>query len=96
VNIQETEHGIRFEVRVLPRASKNEVIGEVEGAVKIKLTAAPLEGEANQALISFLAKISGVARKNVTIIKGETSRHKLVEITGIDKTEFLKRTGLPG
>lgn len=53
MNIQETERGIRFEVRVLPRASKNEVIGEVEGAVKIKLTAAPLEGEANQALISF-------------------------------------------
>ena len=94
MSIQETQRGIRVEVKVTPRSSRNEVAGQSEGLVKIKLTAPPVEGEANQALISFLAEVCGVARKDITILRGETSRRKLVEIAGIGKAEFLTRTGL--
>ncbi len=93
MNVRETQRGVQFEVKVTPRSSRNEIAGYSEGVIKVKLTAVPVEGEANQALISFLAEICGVARKNVTILKGETSRRKLVEISGLGKTEFLKRIG---
>lgn len=77
----------------MPRSSKNEIVGEIQGALKIKLTAPPVEGEANAALISFLAGVAGVPRKNVVLVRGDTSRKKLVEINGLNKVDFLRRIG---
>ena len=53
LNIQETDNGIRIEVKVQPRSSRNQIAGEQDGALKVKLTAPPVEGEANQALVDF-------------------------------------------
>jgi len=91
--LKEIEDGIRLEVRVQPRSSKNQIIGEYEGALKIKLTAPPVEGEANKVLVKFLAGLLKVPSKNVKLIKGETSRNKIVEIKGIDKETLLKKIG---
>ena len=55
INITEIPGGVRFEVKVQPRSSKNQVAGEQEGVLKIKLTAPPVDGEANQALIAYLS-----------------------------------------
>lgn len=63
-----------------PRASKDEVIGEHDGAVKIRIAAPPVDGEANAALVAFLAKQFGVAKRAVQIESGHTGRRKSVRI----------------
>ena len=67
-------------VSVIPRSSVNEVVAENCSYLKIKLTAAPVDGEANQALVKFLAKKFGIPKSHVEILKGLTSKDKLVRI----------------
>ncbi len=93
LNIQETDNGIRIEVKVQPRSSRNQIAGEQDGALKVKLTAPPVEGEANQALVDFLSHFLKLPRKNITLLRGETSRNKLIEIKAIAKEEFLLKIG---
>ncbi len=79
------DKGSALAIRVTPRASKNE-IREIlnDGTVRIRLTAPPVEGKANEALISFLADILDVPRSKIEIVAGETGRDKLVSILGLD------------
>lgn len=71
----------RITVRVLPRSSKNEIIGELpDGTLKIKTTAAPVDGAANEAVINLLAKFFDVKKSAVTIVRGHTNKTKVVEI----------------
>ncbi len=72
-------------VRIQPRASKNEVVSR-EGGVKIRLTAPPVDGAANEALVRFLADTLCVSKSQVEIVSGHTARDKVVKISGIDKT----------
>lgn len=74
---------VRFSVRVQPRASSNETAGVHGDALKIRLTAAPVDGAANAGLIQFLSDIFAVSRQSVRILGGESSRSKIVEIDGI-------------
>jgi uncharacterized protein len=74
---------VRFSVRVQPRASRTELAGLHGDALKIRLSAAPVDGAANDALIEFLSETFAVARRDVRIVAGETSRLKIVEIDGI-------------
>lgn len=64
-------------LKVLPRSSKNELIKLPDGSYKVKLTAAPVDGEANKKLLEFLAKEFGVAKSRIRIVKGEKSRNKV-------------------
>lgn len=66
-------------IKVLPRSSKNELTKLPDGSYKVKLTAAPVDGEANKKLLAFLAKEFGVAKSKITIIKGEKSRNKVIQ-----------------
>lgn len=93
MNIQITpvEGGVRLGVQVQPRSSRNQVVGEQDGCLKVKLTAPPVEGEANQALINFLARLLAIPKKNIKLLKGETSRHKLIEISGLSGAELLDK-----
>lgn len=76
----------RVEIRVVPRASRDELAGfDDAGRLRVRLTAPPVEGAANRALIKLLAKSLGVSKSAVTIVKGETSRNKLVEIDGLSE-----------
>ncbi len=79
------DKGSALAIRVTPRASKNE-IREIlnDGTVRIRLTAPPVEGKANEALISFLADVLDVPRSKIEIVAGETGRDKLVSILGLD------------
>jgi uncharacterized protein (TIGR00251 family) len=86
--------GVRLEVLVQPRSSRNQVVGEQNEVLKIKLTAPPVEGEANAALVDFLADYLKLPRKDIKLIKGETSRHKTVEIRGISPEEIMIQLGL--
>jgi uncharacterized protein (TIGR00251 family) len=76
--------GVRFAVRVQPRASRSEVAGLHGNALKVRLQAPPVEGAANAALVDFLAGVFGVPRRAVRIVTGETSRSKVVEVDGVD------------
>ena len=72
-----------FNVRVLPRSSKSEIIGEYDGALKVKIKAPPVAGAANAELIKTLAKFFDVPKSAVEIIKGQTSKSKQVKINGL-------------
>ena len=82
ITITSTAGGVRFEVQVAPRASRETILGAHDGALKIALTAPPVDGEANAALIAFLAKRFGVPKRAVTIASGKTSKRKTVEVEG--------------
>jgi uncharacterized protein (TIGR00251 family) len=73
---------IRVHVHVQPRASRSEVVGTHGAALKVRLLAPPVDGAANDALVTLLAKELGVSRRDVRIVQGATSRAKVVEIEG--------------
>jgi uncharacterized protein (TIGR00251 family) len=87
---------VAFQVRVLPRASTNELAGVMEGALRVRLTAPPVEGKANKALRDFLAKFLGVSKGDVEIVSGGSSRNKRVAIKGLDIQGLDKRLGAVG
>jgi uncharacterized protein len=76
-------HAVIFHVRVQPRASKDEIAGELDGALKIRLRAPAVEDRANEALIEFLAQILNTSKSTVRILSGERSRTKRIEIRGV-------------
>ena len=71
---------MRINVRVQPRASKDEVVGFTNGVLRVRLRAPPVEGAANEALIKFLADEFGVSRRHVRIVSGIGSRNKVIEV----------------
>lgn len=80
LRLQETEEGITFRALIQPRASKNMIAGIHDDALKIKLTAPPVEGAANKMCISFLAKCLGLPKSAVDIRSGRSSRKKRILI----------------
>jgi uncharacterized protein len=85
IPVQESAKGVSFAVKVQPRAHKNAITGSVGNALKLSLTAPPVDGRANQAVIEFLAELLEIPRSSVTIASGETSRNKVVRIAGLSQ-----------
>jgi uncharacterized protein (TIGR00251 family) len=83
LHVDEGKHGCTFRVRVQPRARRDEVKGLHGDALKIRLTAPPVGGKANQALREFLAERLGVSPSAVEVLTGHTSRHKRVRVAGV-------------
>ena len=81
------ETPITLTIRIQPRASKNEIVTMVSGGLKIRLTAPPVDGAANEALLKFLADTLSIPKSRVEIVSGHTSREKIVRISGIDGAE---------
>ena len=94
IEVKETADGVTFAVRVLPRSSRNEIVGESEGVLKIKLTAPPVEGAANKALVEFLSGKLKVAKSRISIVTGQSGRSKVVAVAGLDKSDLLNSFGL--
>jgi len=91
-NFKEGIGGAAISVRVTPRSSKNEISEILEdGTIKIKLTAPPVDGKANEALIEFLAKVLNIKANQLDIVAGQTGRDKLITITGLRPEEVHKR-----
>lgn len=80
---------VTFAVRVQPRASRDEVVGIVEGALKIRLQAPAVENRANEALVEYLAQLLKRPKSAVRILGGERSRIKRIEIRGVTKQQIL-------
>jgi uncharacterized protein (TIGR00251 family) len=89
--ITDAKKGAAFAVRVVPRAKKNEIAGQVGEAIKVRLTAPPADGKANEALIALLAEKLGVGKSQVEIVAGATSRNKMVCVLGLTPAEVEAR-----
>ena len=89
LEVQEQEGAVRFFVKVQPRASKDEISGEVGGALKVRLRAPALEDRANEALVEFLAELLKRPKSAVRILGGERSRTKRIEIRGVTRQQIL-------
>jgi uncharacterized protein (TIGR00251 family) len=76
---------LELEVLVQPRASRDEVVGVHDGRLKVRLAAPPVDGEANAALLGFVARALGLPRAQVTLVRGQTARRKTVRVTGADE-----------
>lgn len=90
-SIEVNPEGITFAVKLHPRARKNAVTGEMGDALKLSLTAPPVEGKANAACIEFLATLLKVPRSSVTIASGLSSRRKVIRVLGLSPDELQKR-----
>ena len=82
--IEQRGNAVRVRVRVQPRASRTEVAGEHDGALKVRVAAPPVDGAANDELVRFIARRVGVARSRIRIVSGDAGRSKVVEIEGVD------------
>jgi len=91
IPVHQTLAGVTFSVKIHPRAKKNAITGELDGALKLSLTAPPLEGRANEACIEFFANVLKVSRSSVTIASGQTSRRKVICVAGLSAEEVWKR-----
>lgn len=81
----------RIKFRIIPNARKTELAGEYANAVKIKLSAPPIEGKANAELIKYLSKSLGVSKSSITFVSGETSKDKLLEIPDFDMKAIIEK-----
>ena len=91
IPVRDREASATFAVKVHPRARKNAITGEVGDALKVSLTAPPVDGKANAACIEFFAKLLEVPRSSVTIAAGERSRNKVIRVAGLLAEEVRKR-----
>jgi len=91
IPIQERKNGVSFCVHVLPRSAKCALAGAQEGALRIKLTAPPVDGKANDECLEFLAGILGVKKGQMDIISGHTSRRKIVQIMNVPREPLENR-----
>lgn len=85
--ITATAGGVLLDIRVIPRAGRSMLAGTRDDAVLVRLGAAPVDGAANDELVSILAAAFAVPRRQVTIVSGDRSRQKRVRITGVTPTE---------
>jgi uncharacterized protein (TIGR00251 family) len=83
----------KLAVRVRARARRDEIAGERGGSLLVRVTAPPVEGKANAAVCKLLAKRLGLAPGKVAVVRGASSRDKLVEIDGIEAAELRRRLG---
>jgi uncharacterized protein len=93
IPVQDSYAGTTFAVKVHPRAKKNAITGEVGDALKLAITAPPVDGKANEACIEFFAKLLNLPRSSVTIAAGQTSRNKVIRVAGLTAQQVRDRLG---
>ena len=95
IPIRETTAGVSFRIRVVPRASRCGPAGIRDDAWRLRISAPPVEGKANEACVALLAELLGVKRAQVTIIAGHASRTKTVAVRGAKAAEIAARIAAP-
>jgi len=94
--VRDIPGGVRIALRAQPRSSRDAIVGPIDDgrggiALKIAVTAPPVEGEANAAIVKLLAKLLGVPKSRVVIASGEGGRTKTVDVTGVDRAHVVAR-----
>lgn len=92
IQYSEKDRGLTFAVRIVPRASRSEIAGEYNGALRIRIAAPPVEGAANRELIRLLARMFNLPQKAVAIVSGVGSKSKIVRIAGADSARLEQLT----
>ncbi len=83
----------KLAVKVIPKASRDEVVGWLNGVLKLRVAAPPERGKANAAVVKLLARSLGIARERVHLVSGHTASHKLLMIEGLSEPEILRKLG---
>jgi len=91
IPVRDIPAGASFQVKVHPRARKNAITGVIGDALKVALTAPPIQGRANEACVAFFAEFLNVPRSSVTIAAGEASRNKLIRVSGVSAVQVAER-----
>ncbi|HER24002.1 MAG TPA: YggU family protein [Candidatus Atribacteria bacterium] len=86
-----TGNDLVVKVKIIPGTSRNKIDGVYNNALKISITAPPVEGKANKKCIAYLAKYFGVAKSKIEIISGKTSKNKLIKIYDISPEDFIDK-----
>jgi uncharacterized protein (TIGR00251 family) len=94
ISVHDSPTGATFAIKVQSRAKKNAIVGELGDALKVALTAPPVDGKANAACIEFFAKLLKVPHSSVSIAAGQTSRNKIIRVVGISAKELEMRLNL--
>ena len=90
--LHDGKKGAAIAVRVTTRASKNQIVGALnDGAIKVRVTAAPTEGQANDELVKFLSDVLGIAKSRIEIVAGSTGRDKLISVLDMDAETLHKK-----
>lgn len=87
--LRELADGVLLSVKVQPRASKNEIGEPLGGELRIKVTAPPVDSAANEAVLRLLAEKLGCPRNQIELVRGGTSRHKVIKITGLAVSQII-------
>lgn len=90
IEFNERPDSLILTVRVVPRASKSEIVGNHDGALKVRIAAPPVDGAANAELIKILAGTFGVSKNQIEILSGQTSKTKQVKINGVSSSDPRK------
>ena len=93
INYSENGDSVTFNVRVVPRASRSEVVGELNGDLKVRIAAPPVDGAANEEVVKLIAKVFGRPRSDVILLTGHTSKVKRVRVDGGSATRLLELAG---
>jgi uncharacterized protein (TIGR00251 family) len=98
LDARQVSGGVRFTVRLQPRASKNEIVGLQGSALKLRVTAPPVDGMANESLIDLISATLKTSRRNVCIVSGSASRMKIVEVQGVslEAVQLMAKEGKAG
>lgn len=88
--VKEDGTGVTLRVRVQPGASRSEVVGVIEGALRLRLTAPPVEGAANKECLRFFSKKLHIAKSRISIIRGEYTRDKVLRVQGVSPEDLRK------
>lgn len=83
-----------LQVKVTPNASRNEITGLAGGVLQVRIAAPPVRGKANRELTAFLGRVLGAKKSSLSIIKGQTSRNKVIAIEGMSRDDIIKTLGI--
>jgi uncharacterized protein (TIGR00251 family) len=93
LDLHEKGNGVTLRLKVQPRASRTEIVGEHAGAIKIKVAAPPVDGKANEECRRFLAKLLKVGATSIEIIAGDSSRDKVIRVSNVTAQRVLEALG---
>lgn len=91
IDIQQRKDGVSISIHVLPRSSRCALAGIQEGAIRLKLTAAPVDGRANEECLEYLAELLGIKKGQMDIISGHASRKKIIQVSGMTREAIEER-----
>ena len=93
LELNEKDGAVTIRIKVQPRAPRTEIVGEHDGAIKLRVAAPPIDGKANEECRRFLAKLFDVSATSVEIISGDSSRDKVIRISSISARRVLEALG---